>query len=199
VVGEQIPRYLRRLHVGFAGVVTDILHDVDPLGRLVASDPADATLAGGERLNWRAGDSAYADTFGRFRFTLPDPAPASPDAAVAALARTVAEQARSLGEEERIAIFSRLKKDKENDRRDAGLIFLPAAKEACLGPGSSPALRRAAEGFLGAWFTSPMEDPHQQDLGYQGRLLLYRDLADFPTFAIVDSARRISGVPEAKQ
>ncbi len=197
--GEQFPRYLSRLHAGFAGVITDMLHDIDPLGRLVATDPADATLAGGERLTWQAGDSAYADTFGRFRFTLPNPAPTSPDAAVAALAWTVADQARSLREGERIQIFARLKEDKERDHRGAGLIFLPAAKEAFLGPESSPALRRAADRFLWAWFTQPIAVPYERDPGYNGRLLLYRDFADFPTFGIADSARRISGAPEPKQ
>jgi hypothetical protein len=176
-----------------------MLHDVDPLGRLVVSNPADATLVGGDRLTWRTDESSYADTFGHFRFTLPNPAPASPDAAVAALARTVAAQARGLGEEERIQIFTRLKEDKENDRRDAGLIFLPAAKEAFLATESSPALRRAADRFLWAWFTSPVAEPYPRDPGYQGRLLLYRDLADFPVFGIADSARRISGASEAKQ
>jgi len=186
--GEQFPRYLARFHKGFAGVIAGMFQDIDPLGRLVASEPENATLAGGARLAWRLADSSYSDTLGRFRLVRPDPAPASPDAAVAALTEAVTEQARLLGEEDRTALFRRLREDKENGRLGAGFLFLPAAREAMTASGGAPAPRRAAEKFLEAWFTQPEEPLDAKSPGYRARIAVYRRLADVPSAYVSNAA-----------
>ena len=100
---------------------------------------------------------------------------------LAALADSVSVQVRALGEDERIALFARLKDDKDNDLRGAGLLFLPAAKAVTLDPQSSPAQRRAAIAFLSAWTTQPIDEPHPRDVGFEGRVQLYRTLTDIPS------------------
>jgi hypothetical protein len=191
--GERFPRYLRHLHGGFAGVIADMIGDIDPLGRFVACDPAAATLADGERMVWRARTGSYADTFGRFQFTRPDPA-LSADDAVVALASTIAVQARALSESERVALFQRLERDKVKELRRAGLVFMAAAREAVLDDGDDAvAVRRAASRFLEEWFNEPSEPLGPRDLGYQGRLKLYAAMADLPMPGIASTARAISG------
>jgi hypothetical protein len=196
--GEQFPRYLARFHKGFAGVIADMFQDIDPLGRLTVSEPQDATLAGGSRLIWQMADSSYADTLGRFRFASSAPGTASPDAAVAALAETVTAQIRVLNDENRTALFGRLREDKQNDRLGAGFLFLPAAREALIEPGSAPPVRRAAQRFLEAWFTQPEEPLDAKMPGYQARLAIYRTLTDVPSTEISSAAASIAG-PQPKR
>ena len=81
--GDLVPRYLRHLSPEFAGVVGDMIGDLDRTTRLVASEPADALLADGEVLRWPVGGGAHAATFGRLRFGRPDPAPRDGDEVVA--------------------------------------------------------------------------------------------------------------------
>ncbi len=191
--GEQFPRYLGRFHKGFASVIADMFQDIDPLGHLVASEPEDATLAGGDRLVWRLSESAYADTLGRIRFVRPDPAPASPDAAVAALAETVTAQARVLGEEDRIALFRRLREEKESWWLGAEFLFLPAARERMIDPQSGPTEQLAAKNFLTAWFTQPEETVGPKDLGSAARLDIYRTLSDVSDPFIALGAKSFAG------
>jgi hypothetical protein len=197
--GQDFPRFVHSLNKSWGVVITDMLDDLDRTGRLVASDPAEATLAGGERLVWRAGEGIYADTFGRFRYMLPQPAPASGDAALAALVRMVTTQTRALSETERIGMFSNLKRDKVNERLRAGIVFLPAAKAALLDPNSDPAVRRAAKTFLSEWVTSPTERPAPRELGYRERVRLYRELTDIPIPEIAIMAGAIVAGAETKK
>jgi hypothetical protein len=81
--GEQAPRALRHLNEKWADVVEIMLDDIGAVDRLLACDPADATLARGERLVWRAGEGAHADTFWRFA-TRPGIAPPTATGAAAA-------------------------------------------------------------------------------------------------------------------
>lgn len=191
--GEQFPRFLSRFHKGFASVVAEMFQDIDPLGRLVASDPEDATLAGGDRLVWRLSDSVYADTLGRFHFARPDPAPASADAAVVALADTVTAQTRLLPEGDRVALFRRLREEKENWWLGAGFLFLPAARERMIDPQSSPTERLTAKNFLTAWFTQPEETVGPKDLGSTARLDIYRTLSDVSDPYIALGAKSFAG------
>jgi len=36
---EHLPRELRKINVEFAGMVSDMIDTLDPLGRLIASEP----------------------------------------------------------------------------------------------------------------------------------------------------------------
>ncbi|MEO8754576.1 MAG: hypothetical protein ABI624_18060 [Casimicrobiaceae bacterium] len=177
---ESFPRVLAGMSAEWASVVGEMFEDLDKTDRVLASEPALATLAGGERLVWRAGDGVYAATFGRMRFTPPATEAPSADAALAALADAVTTQMRALSETERIALLAQLKADKLVDLRAAGIVFLPAAKEALLDPQGGAALRRAARGFLAEWMVQPRETPYERELGYQQRLRFVRALADVP-------------------
>jgi hypothetical protein len=191
--GQEFPHFVGTLNKDVGGVFMDILGDFDRPAGAADFDPAEATLAGGEPLVWRAGEGIYADTFGGFRYVLPDPAPASADAALAALAQSVTTQVRTLNEAERIALFMGLTRDKVNERRATGLVFLHAAKEAALDTRRDPALQRGANRFLHEWFTSPIETPYARDLAYQERLRLFGELANYPDYYVAGSARAIAG------
>ncbi len=186
--GDEFPHQLRRLDADIAGVIADMMGDIDITGRLVASDPESAAQAGGERVAWRITEGRYAETFGKIRFVLPKPAPADGDAALAALAATTASQVRAMAVPERIAIFERLKSDKLRDLRGAGFAFLPAAKEAVMDPGADPALRQAAAAFLSEWVVQPVEEVWPKDPGYRQRLQLLRELTAIPIPVIANPA-----------
>src|SRR5262249_40413116 len=64
---EAFPHSVSRYSTDMAGVLGDMFADVGRMDRLVATDAAQATLAGGERIVWRLEASAYADTLGRFQ------------------------------------------------------------------------------------------------------------------------------------
>lgn len=177
---ESFPRVLAGMNADVASVVRAMFEDIDKTDRVIASQPAEATLAGGERLAWRAGDGVYAATFGRLKFAPPaTPAP-SADAALAQLADSVTAQVRTLSESDRSALLAQLKADKLADLRAAGIVFVPAAKEALLDPDGDAALRRAAREFLTEWMVQPRDTPSERELGYQERLRLMRTLADVP-------------------
>ena len=177
---DYFPASLSAFNNDLAHVAGDMFHDLDPLDALSASAPGDALLAHGTRITWRAGDGAYADTFGKFAFTPPARAPASADAALAALVAALTPQVGALPEPERIALMRNLRRDKELDLTAAGIVFLPAAKEALVDPQSSPELARAARLFLTAWLTAPFATPHARQPGYDERRRLFAQLKDIP-------------------
>jgi hypothetical protein len=190
--GDVLPRYLRHLSPEAAGVVGDMLGDLDRTGRLVASEPAEAMLASGEVLRFPPGGGAHAHTFGRVRFAKPDLPPRDGDAALALLASTVATQVGVMREADRAALFERLDQDKWAGRPDAGLVFLPAAREAVLDPRSPEPVRRAAGSFLSAWVTQPVEEPWPRDAGFRERVRLFASLADVPVTGVPVMSRSIA-------
>ena len=175
--GDRIPLALRHLDADFAGVIADMLGDLDITGRLVASEPEDATLAGGERLVWRVGEGAYAETVGRVHFVRPSAPPASADSAFGLLVETATSQTRAMGAMERTALFDRLRADKLADLRKGGALFVPAAVEAMDGAEAEPGVQRAAQTFLAEWVTQPIEEPDPHDVAFVARVAQFRDLA----------------------
>lgn len=173
---ESLPRALRAVQTDVGSVFGDMIDTLDPLGRLIASEPGTAALAQGARLALPAGNGLYADTFGRIRFAPPAAAPSSADAALAALGETVRAQVAAMAPIDRVALFSRLQMDKTNDLKQAGLVFLPAAREALLDPHGDETVRAAAGGFLSGWVTQPVDDPYPGEPAFAGRVKLYRDL-----------------------
>jgi hypothetical protein len=186
--GDRIPLALRHLDSDFAGVVAEMLGDLDITGRLVASDPNDATLVGGDALVWRVGEGAYADTLGRIHFARPQTPPESADAAFAALVDTVTLQTRAMSSTERIALFDRLRADKLADLRNAGALFVPAAIEALPDAQAEPNVQRAARGFLTEWVTQPIEEPDPHDAAFGARVRQFRDLSQVPVPEIANLA-----------
>lgn len=172
--GERFPRFIRGLNRPFAGVLADMMGDVDPLGRLVATEPGEAQLADGDRLTWTAATGAYADTFGKLRFEAPrNPYPTG-DAALESLAAATSEQVAAMDGAARLALFTRLREDKEHDLRKAGLVFLPAASAATTDPAEDPEVRRAARLFLTAWDTQPIEEADERAPAYATRVRLFQ-------------------------
>ncbi len=102
----------------------------------------------------------------------------SADAALAALADTVTRQVGAMDEARQVELFARLKRDKENDLKGAGIVFMPAAKAALLDPQSGLPARRAAKQFLTEWFTQPVDAFDKYSLAYLERQRLYAQMAD---------------------
>jgi hypothetical protein len=145
---DAFPQAISYFNREGASVIRDVFADLDKTDRLVATDAEQATLANGERIVWRLGDSVYHDTLGTFRFAPPNPSLASEQAARTALAETIATQTRALDDAKRAELFSNLLRDKRNGLMRAGEVFVPAAKDAAADPSASSETRRAATRFL---------------------------------------------------
>jgi len=190
--GDLMPRYLRHLNPEFAGVVGDMIGDLERTTRLVAGEPGDALLADGEVLRWPVGGGAHAATLGRLRFARPQPAPKDGDEALAALAASATAQVAAMPEAERASLFAQLEQDKWAGRPDAGLVFLPAARQAVLDARSPEAVRRAAGDFLSAWVTQPVAEPWPRDAGFRERVRMFGALADVPVPGVPVMSRSIA-------
>ena len=145
---DTFPQALSRVSRDLGQVVGGMFADVNRGDRLIASDPADATLANGDRLLWRLSDSVYADTFGQFKFAPPGAPIKSKEAAFAALTNTLTVQSRVLDDATRTALFEHLDRDKHADLKEVSYVFRPAAEEAAADPAASAETRRAASRFL---------------------------------------------------
>jgi hypothetical protein len=188
---DYLPVGLSVLNRPMASVVRDMLGDVDPLDRLVATAPGDALLAHGERIAWRAGDGVYAGTFGQLEFKPPKSMPLDADAALTELARQASAQIRALEPAERAALFDRARRDKVDlDLKDGALVIVPAARDALVATDPDPAVRRAAARFLGEWVTAPtlVVDPHLPAV--RERAAIWQSLADVPVPEIANMVTR---------
>jgi hypothetical protein len=186
---EEAPGALRHLNRQWGDIVEIMLTDLSAQDRLLACDPADATLAHGDRLVWRAGEGGEASTFWRLALQpgLVPPAAKTADAALAALADHITAQVRTLAADERLALFQQLGRAKQNATLHAGLVFLPAAREAILDPGTPADLRRSVRDFLWAWVLTP-DDGMSSDLAGDERLRLNRLLLDVPIPEVANMA-----------
>jgi|GEM_PF-1423282 len=187
--GEHMPRALARVQPQVAEIVADMVADLDLTGRLVASSPADAQLArGGERLRWRVGEGRSADTIGQIVFEAPAAPAADADAALRALLDTVTTQVRAFDPSRRATVFARLAADKRAGYSGAGLLFVPIAREVgwAAEPRGEDAL--AAQRFLDAWVTQPVDEPSPGDPGYRARIDAWRSLLDAPEPTIANRA-----------
>jgi hypothetical protein len=177
---DALPRNLARIHPDVAGVIGDMMGDIDRVERLVAGEPDAATLAEGETLRFRVGGGAYAETLGRIRFDRPARQARDGDEALADLVAVVTPQVRAMSPQDRTALFHRLSSDKSAGRTGAGLLFMAAAREVALDPREAPEARQAAAGFLGYWVTQPVDEPWPRDAGFRERVRLFQSLKDVP-------------------
>jgi hypothetical protein len=182
--GDALPRNLARIHPDVAEVVAEMLDAVERVERIVASEPDEATLAGGDAMRFRVGGGAYADTLGRLRFAKPGREARNGDEALAALVAATNPQVRAMTDPERVALFQRLSSEKSAGRTGAGLFFLSAAREAVLDERSPPQVRDAAGGFLSYWVTQPVDEPWPRDAGFRERVRLYEMLKDVPASGV---------------
>lgn len=191
--GERMPRALAHVQPQVADVIADVLADIDVTGRLVASSPDAAQLAhGGEQLAWRIGEGTYADTLGPVDWGSPPAPPTDAAKALAALVARVRARVDALAPERREALFARLREDKEADRYGGGLLFVPVAAAIAWDESRGVGERNAAERFLDAWVTSPVETPLPGDVGFAARVELFRRLGDVPDAAIANRALSIA-------
>lgn len=145
---DVLPQIVQRANRNWAEIVSDMLDDINRVTRFSASTPDEATLAHGERLLWHVESGAYADTFGRMHFSVPQPAPASPEAALAVLRTQAAEQVSKLDSVERAALFVRLRQQFDAFAREVQSVFTTAAENTLHDVGADASARRAAKDFL---------------------------------------------------
>lgn len=146
---DVLPQIVRHANADWADIVTGMLDDINRVTRFTASTPGgDALLAGGARLQWKASDGRYADTFGRMHFVLPEPLPASADAARQALSAQVSAQVRHLDSGERTVLFARLRELYAADARDVQAIFRTAAEDTLRDATANAGAHKAARNFL---------------------------------------------------
>lgn len=146
--GDALPKLLRHVNKDWASIGTDMLDDFTRTSRMLASAPAEATLADDERLIWHLDHGEYADTFGRIRFTAPVPAPTTREAVLDALGAQAATQVLKFTPEDQLALFQRLTADKENRRDRDQMMFTAAAEAIERDPNADPVLHRATRRFL---------------------------------------------------
>jgi hypothetical protein len=146
--GDVLPRIVAHANRDWAEIVSDMLDDINRTTRLIASAPADATLADGERIVWHAGQGLYADTFGRIGFRRPQPPPANEQAVLAALRAQAAEQVDKLPSEQRTALFKRLRQQYDGFARQVQTVFTTAALDTLRDSSADAAAHRAAKDFL---------------------------------------------------
>lgn len=145
---EVLPKLLRHANRNWAEVGSDMLDDMTRVTRFSSGAPADVLQANGERLLWHLDSGMYADTFGRMHFSLPQPPPATPESALAALRTQASEQMRKLDSSERAALFVRLRQQFEGDARQVQTLFWNAAEDTLRDANADGAAHRAAKNFL---------------------------------------------------
>ena len=82
------------------------------------------------------------------RFELPQPTPATADAALAGLRAQVSAQVPRLEASEQAALFVRLEREKEAGLDEAQVLFTSAAEDALRDKERDATVRRAARHFL---------------------------------------------------
>ena len=145
---DVLPQIVRHANKDWADVVSGMLDDINRVTRFTASTPGEALFAGGERLQWRANEGRYADTFGRMHFVLPQPAPASADAARQALSVQASAQVRQFESAEKANLFVRLRELYEGNARDVQPIFRAAAEDTLRNAAADVRAHNAARNFL---------------------------------------------------
>jgi hypothetical protein len=145
---DVLPKILRHANSNWADIADDMLDDINRVTRFSAGAPADAFQAKGERIQWHLKSGAYADTFGRVRFTIPAPPPKTAATALTALRTQASEQVRKLDPGEQAALFVRLRQQYEAEARQVQNLFWTAAEDTLRDPGADHAAHRAAKNFL---------------------------------------------------
>lgn len=145
---DVLPGIVRRANANWAEIVSDMLGDINRVTRFAASAPDEATLARGERLVWHVEAGAYADTFGRIRFTLPQPPPANEAAALDALRAQASAQVLALDADAQKALFESLRRQYEAGAQGVQGLFWKAAEDVLRDPRGDHGAHLAARRFL---------------------------------------------------
>jgi len=145
---DVLPGIVRRANSQWADIVTDMLDDINRVTRFSASAPDAAMLAHGERIVWHVESGAYADTFGRVHFTLPQPLPKTAADALAVLGAQAAAAVRDFDPDAKAALFLRLRQQSDAHLDNVQRIFQTAALDTLRDVDSGRAAHRAAKDFL---------------------------------------------------
>jgi len=145
---ELLPTILRHANKNWADVATGMLDDITRVTRFSAGTRDDALQVNGERLVWHVEKGAYADTFGRMRLRVPDPAPKTPEEALAQLRLQVSASVRRLGPADQAALFIRLRQQFDAFARAVQTAFWTAAEDVLRDRQSGVAAHHAARDFL---------------------------------------------------
>lgn len=145
---DLLPQIVRRANRNWADIGVSMLDDINRVTRFSAGARDDALFADGERLVWHVDAGAYADTFGRIAFQVPQPLPVSSDAALAALRTQAAEQVGKLDSSGRTVLFKRLRRQFDAFARNVQGVFTTAAENTVRDAGADAAAHKAAKDFL---------------------------------------------------
>jgi hypothetical protein len=188
----HVPEMVARVSPQLAPIAAELLGDLTRGVSLRASTPPRALLADGARLTFPPEQGEYARTLG---YAMPSPPPRPPvdaDAALQAIADGIATRLRVFDAVARTSLFARLRGEAQNERRDVGVVFLPAAREAMLDAEADPAVAVAAHDFLVAWLLQPPPKPRRDEIGAATRRRFYESLLDVGDADIVAAARRVA-------
>ena len=186
----HVPAMVARVSPQLAPIAAELLGDLTRSVSLQASAPSRALRADGTRLVFALEQGEYARTLG---YAMPSPPPRPPldaNAALQAIADGVATRVRAFDARTRADLFARLRGDAQTERRDVGIVFLPAAREAMLDAEADPAVAVAAHDFLTAWLLQPPPKPRRDEIGAATRRGFYESLLDVGDTDIVAAARR---------
>jgi hypothetical protein len=145
---DFLPQLIRHANKDWADVVTGMLDDINRVTRFSATAPANALLASGQRLQWTPATSAYADSFGRVQFALPQPPPATRNAALAALREQARARVLQWSAADQAALFVRLREQYEANAQQVQSVFTVAAEDILRNGNTDAAAHRAARNFL---------------------------------------------------
>lgn len=174
----HVPDMVARISPEAAPIAAELLEDLTRSISLRASTPSRALLADGTRLTFPLEQGEYSETLGHAMPQPPARAPADVDAALSAIADGIAARVRAFDARARAALFASLRGDAQSERRDVGIAFLPAAREAMLDPEADPAVAVAAHDFLVAWLLTPPPHPQPGESATWTRRAFYRALRD---------------------
>lgn len=185
----HVPAMVARISPQLAPIAAELLDDLTRGVSLRVSTPSRALRADGARLAFLPEQGEYARTFG---YTMPSPPAAAPidaNAALQAIADGIATRVRAFDAVARANLFARLQGDARRERRDVGVAFLPAAREAMLDADADPAVAVAAHDFLVTWLLQPPPKPSRDEVGAATRQRFYESLLDVGDAEIVAAAR----------
>ena len=186
----HVPAMVARVSPQLAPIAAELLDDLTRGVSLRASAPSRALRADGARLAFPLERGEYARTLGDAMPSPPAHPPPDADAALQAIADGITARVRGFDAVARASLFAQLHGDAQSERRDVGVVFLPAAREAMLDAEADPGAAVAAHDFLVAWLLQPPPKPRHEEVGAATRRRFYESLLDVGDADIVAAARR---------
>jgi len=186
----HVPAMVARVSPQLAPIASELLDGLTRGVSLQVSAPSRALHADGARLAFLLEQGEYARTLGYAMPLPPAHPPADADVALQAITDGITARVRGFDAATRANLFADLRGDALSERRDVGVAFLPAAREAMLDADADPAVAVAAHDFLVAWLLQPPPKPRRDEVGAATRRRSYESLFDVGDTDIVAAAHR---------